>query len=334
MTQQRKAEEKWMPPRVYKTKVAYVFQPKSGGKIRLCGLDVAKSLVWMLYEKECASLDNFNSVASLFEKFFLSASFIDKAPRTQKDYLGYKKDLLIAFGKMDINKVEPKHVRMFMDKKAVKSGISQANRHKSALQSIFSWAYERGKIKVNPCVGVKKFTEKARDRYVTDVEYQALLNHACPVIYAAAEISYLCMARRGDVERLRKEQLIADGIYIKQGKTGKKQIKEWSPRLKKAISHANKVNPSISSMYVIHQFNGSGYGTNGFRDRWVSTMERARKSTGYLMDFTFHDLKAKGISDFEGNLEEKRNAAGHTTIKQTADYDRKTHIVPTVKSRN
>ena len=51
------------------------------------------------------------------------------------------------------------------------------------------------------------------------------------------------------------------------------------------------------------------------------------------MDFTFHDLKAKGISDFEGSLENKREAAGHTTTKQTADYDRKIRVVPTVESR-
>ena len=62
-------------------------------------------------------------------------------------------------------------------------------------------------------------------------------------------------------------------------------------------------------------------------------MAKARITTGFLMDFTFHDLKAKGISDFEGSLENKREAAGHTTTKQTADYDRKIRVVPTVESR-
>ena len=63
-------------------------------------------------------------------------------------------------------------------------------------------------------------------------------------------------------------------------------------------------------------------------------MAKTRIKTGFLMNFTFHDLKAKGISDFEGSLENKREAAGQTTTKQTADYDRKIHIVATVESKN
>lgn len=332
MGKPRKTEDQWMPSRVYKGKSAYEFHPKSGGAIKLCALDSSKSVVWKCYE-DIIKQGNGHPVSKLFAEFFKSASFIDKAPRTQKDYHYFKKDLLTAFGKMDINKVQPKHIRIFMDRKAIKSGTVQANRHKSALQAIFAWAYERGKIKVNPCAGVRKFSEKSRERYITDIEYQALLDASCPVVFAASEISYLCMARKGDVLKLRREQLTADGIFIKQGKTGKAQIKAWGVRLKNTIKHANKINPSIRSMFVIHQANGSSYTAGGFRGRWVKTLARAREATGLLMDFTFHDLKAKGISDFEGSLESKREAAGHTTTKQTADYDRKIRVVDTVESR-
>ena len=50
-----------------------------------------------------------------------------------------------------------------------------------------------------------------------------------------------------------------------------------------------------------------------------------------IEDATFHDLKAKGVSDFEGTLSEKREAAGHTTDAQTATYDRKIKRVKAVK---
>lgn len=47
-------------------------------------------------------------------------------------------------------------------------------------------------------------------------------------------------------------------------------------------------------------------------------------------DFTVHDLKAKGISDLEGTLQEKQTISGHKSITQTARYDRKVQVVPVV----
>ncbi len=47
-------------------------------------------------------------------------------------------------------------------------------------------------------------------------------------------------------------------------------------------------------------------------------------------DFTFHDLKAKGISDLEGSSYEKQTISGHKNVAQTARYDRKINVVPVV----
>ncbi|MCL1073792.1 integrase [Shewanella dokdonensis] len=49
--------------------------------------------------------------------------------------------------------------------------------------------------------------------------------------------------------------------------------------------------------------------------------------------FTLHDIKAKGISDFEGTLSEKQQFSGHKTLAQVNDYDRRTAVVPTIGSR-
>ena len=49
------------------------------------------------------------------------------------------------------------------------------------------------------------------------------------------EISYLCAARQADVFELRWMQISDKGIFIQQGKTGKKQIKVWTPRLQESL---------------------------------------------------------------------------------------------------
>ncbi|WP_050104376.1 integrase [Yersinia similis] len=59
---------------------------------------------------------------------------------------------------------------------------------------------------------------------------------------------------------------------------------------------------------------------------------KSQKKTYPELDFnfTFHDLKAKGVSDLEGTLSEKQAISGHKNMGQTARYDRKIKIVPVV----
>ncbi|HBZ4249770.1 hypothetical protein A3N56_14130 [Klebsiella aerogenes] len=45
---------------------------------------------------------------------------------------------------------------------------------------------------------------------------------------------------------------------------------------------------------------------------------------------TFHDIKAKTISDYEGSSEEKQMFSGHKTESQVVTYDRKVKISPTL----
>nr|WP_272897412.1 tyrosine-type recombinase/integrase [Photobacterium kishitanii] len=54
----------------------------------------------------------------------------------------------------------------------------------------------------------------------------------------AMELAYLCAARKGDILKLEYSHLFDDGIFITQSKTGKKQIKMWSPHLHEAIAQS------------------------------------------------------------------------------------------------
>lgn len=84
-------------------------------------------------------------------------------------------------------------------------------------------------------------------------------------IQVAMELAYLCCARQHDILTLKKDQLMESGIYIKQGKTGKKQIKGWSGRLRKVIKMAESLpnKSGIPGLYVIHQQNGGNIPETG-----------------------------------------------------------------------
>lgn len=130
-----------------------------------------------------------------------------------------------------------------------------------------------------------------------------------------------------------KSQFVADGIMIKQSKTKVKQIKGWSDRLEAAVKLADTLplKSGMSSIFVLHQTNGSKYTRDGFNSRWREVKTTAKATyPGMDLNFTFHALKAKGISDLEGNAYEKQAIAGHKNVEQTINYDRKIKVVPVV----
>lgn len=169
--------------------------------------------------------------------------------------------------------------------------------------------------------------------YIFDEQYDALYSVAPILVKVAMELSYLCVARQADVLSMKKMQLLETGIMIKQSKTGVAQIKAWGPRLRAAIALAETlpIKTGMSSIFVLHQATGAGYTRDGFNSRWAKARQEAIEKFPELdFDFTFHDLKAKGVSDLEGSLNEKQAISGHKSASQTARYDRKIAIVPTV----
>lgn len=141
------------------------------------------------------------------------------------------------------------------------------------------------------------------------------------------EISYLCAARVSDVLSLKWSQVSEEGIFIQQGKTGTKQIKVWTERLHNAIELAKTLGGRET---VICSSKKTKDSKSGFNDLWETAREVAGKKLDRKLPCTFHDLKAKGISDYEGSSKDKQLFSGHKTESQVVVYDRKVKISPTL----
>jgi integrase len=317
-----------LPPRVTKNKYSYVWKPKGTklsvtlGKIR----ETSISKLWERYEEEKAKQHDVMTFSKLWNMFLGSPTYTDLAPRTQKDYRQHQKQLLAVFGKMRADDIKIEQVRIFMDRRGL-SSKNQANQEVASMSRVFGWGYERGYVKGNPCKGIRKFTLKAREVYITDEEYQAIYENAAPALRAGMEIAYLCAARVSDILSLRWSQVSEAGIYFQQGKTGIKQIKAWTVRLHEAIELAKTLG---GETIVICSSKGTKYSKSGFNDLWEAARESAGLMLGKKMDCTFHDLKAKGISDYEGSSKEKQIFSGHKTESQVVVYDRKVKSSPTL----
>ncbi|VUS79520.1 hypothetical protein SPARK1531C2_02956 [Klebsiella grimontii] len=217
-----------------------------------------------------------------------------------------------------------------MDKRGMESK-TQANHELASLSRVYGWGFERGYVKRNPCKGVRKFTSKARTVYITDEQYSAIYMEASPALRVAMEISYLCAARLGDVLDLRWSEVMDVGLFIQQNKTGTKQIKEWSPRLRSAIQLARNTFGTDDG-FVITTSKGGKVITKTLNNWWNDAKRAAEQKSGMPFGCNFHDIKAKGISDYEGSTRDKQLFSGHKTEGQVLVYDRKVKITPTLNA--
>jgi len=233
----------------------------------------------------------------------------NKAPRTQKDNLNEFPILETDFGHMPPETVRRSHIRKFLDIRAEDGAPIRGNREKALLSHVFTWAMERDiiDILVNPCRGVKRNPEHARTRYVTNDEYTAVYNRAPARMQICMELAYLLAARKSEVLDLMQFDLMADGVRVRRGKGSKTNMVNWSARLETAINEALGL-PGKKSSYLIHDEAGEKILTSSFDTAWQ------RLKAG----FTFHDLKAKGVSDSKA-----ANPAGHKSSNMIELYKRK-----------
>ena len=307
-----------LPPRVYLKHDAYYYVTLPERKwIRL---GTSESDMYTALAKIKAIDAGAGTMVEYFDRYEKEV-IPTKAPRTQLDNLAEIKNLKQAFGKMLPENIKPKHVYAYLDARGVTSK-TRANREKSLLSSVFSTMVRWGIVESNPCKVVKSFTEKPRDRYVEDWEYQAVISLASPVLRAAMEIAAITGMRQGDILKLRHADLTDTGIPLTQGKTGKKQIFEWTPALKEALKSArDQKRVADSAVYIIANERGQAYTSNGFKSNWQRLMNKAIETGAIKNRFTFHDLRAKAGSDAVGNAQELLGHASAATTKKV--YERK-----------
>jgi integrase len=190
------------------------------------------------------------------------------------------------------------------------------------LKAAYNWAMERYDIvQENPCQGVTLNKEEPRDRYVTTEEFEFVKSLAPPTSYLPLlmELSYLLRARVSEVRNLKHEDLLQQGVNLERVKGSEGEITLYSARLIKAIEDAkayNKHAPTpISGAYLIHDKHGAKITKNGFDSAWRRLINKA-KARG-IEHFTFHDLKARGVT------EHKDNFAGHRSANMRKVYVRK-----------
>lgn len=254
---------------------------------------------------------------------------IQHSPNTQKDYAWHLQRLRAVFGHMLVTDVKPRHVGRFLD---VKEGKVSRNRSAAVLSAAFTKAVGRWYMcDRNPCIGVERNGTRPRDRYINDDEFEAVRSIQPPHMQIAMDLALLTGQRQGDLLNLTWAHVLPHGIYFRQGKTGKKLIVEMTPALEAVLLRSRRLDTGMARYHLVRTLDGSPFTSEGFRANWQRYMRIALARGKIRSRFTFHDIRAKCVSD-TSNITDAMHRAGHTSMQMTRSvYDRNARRVSALR---
>ncbi|CAN8142651.1 Tyr recombinase domain-containing protein [uncultured Thiomicrorhabdus sp.] len=248
-----------------------------------------------------------------------------------------------TFGEMPFELVTPGIITRYLDKRISQGVSTVANREIELLSAAFNWSIARDYAKKNPCNGVRHLKEIPKKKYITDEEYVALL-HASKgkPLYFAAEITYLCRARGVEAWNLTLSHIDdSKGVFIERTKGSLPEWTVWTDRLRKVIDGALSLRkqtikdlkasgrsiPKTDNLLITRW--GKPYSKSARDSAWQSAYKKLVSTGVASMNkeerFSFHDIKAKGVSDHA------LHESGHKTESAKARYMRKTKEVEATK---
>ena len=200
-------------------------------------------------------------------------------------------------------------------------GNPTRNQIKTFISAAWTWGVLQDELvpRQNPAKEVPGFEEQSRTFYITDELYRKVRRTMLPLYRAAMEIAYQCRAREIEIFALTYDDLLKEGVYLNRAKGSIPEITLWNRRLRTAVNMVRSVCTHPNSRHLFHESDGSPIEPQKFAARFKDCMRR-RVAAGKIAPeerFTFHDMKAKGVSDHEGQY------SGHRTEEGKKIYIRK-----------
>lgn len=299
---------------------SYWYRPPDGPNVNI-GPEGQEHLVWkFMLDKTEPDAGPLVTLKDCFERYRREV-LPSLGERTQRDYARHLAKLESVFGHLRPNDLKPKDIGRFLDRP---KGKINANRQVAVLSAMYGKMVGRWYVAdKNPCRDVERNPSKHRTRYVTDEEFLAIYTLAQPRIRLAMDLALLTGQRQGDLLGLLQSKVTAEGILFQQGKTGKRLLVGLSPALSDVLERCRVMKPQTHiGGYVLRTRRGGRYTGEGFRACWQRMMRKALKRGVIQERFTFHDLRAKAVSD-SATIQEAFERAGHTSMAMTrGTYDR------------
>jgi integrase len=292
------------------------------------------------------------TVAQLVERYERDVvPHMDAKPR--KECERYCRNLKKAFGSRPYARSEAEaasgaFVRTMDVQRYLDSATSRpvaANREIKCLARIFRLARTRwGYTEYNPCLQVEYNPETPRSAYHDDDAFMRVYKVASPPLQCMMDLAQMHGARRGMLIKATLACITNDGLLLPLNKRKKTEVQRyqlivWTDDLRAVIDRCLElrrkvrggqrevVDAATAPLFLTRR--GKAYSETSFNVMW----RRAREKAGLpARIFTFHDIKAKSLSD-SPDVIDAMNRGGHMDMKTTKRiYLRKpTRVVPLVR---
>ena len=258
-------------------------------------------------------------------KRFLTEHGPKLKPRTYYDYDRMLTKLILpVFAKKNLDEVS--HTDLIRFHVKMKNTPRQANHCLSVISKLMSWAQQSGlrSDSINPVIGIKRFKENKKERYLSMDEFKALGDLLIQLeadgsessfVIAALRLYLFTGARRGEILELKWKHVDLDAgvLRLPDSKTGQKTIHLNVA----AIEVLNNIPRLSGNPYVIVGKKEGSHLVN-ITKPWM----RIRTLIG-LDDVRLHDLRhsfASVIASSGGSLIMIGKLLGHTQPTTTARY--------------
>ena len=170
---------------------------------------------------------------------------------------------------------------------------ARGNKEMAVLSSVYNHGMRIRACISNPCRGVRRNKERSRTYYVEDAALRPALRLAPTGYRHLLWAAYLTGFRQQDLRNLKKDDLLPDGIKVRQSKDGKHEMRLWTESLRKVVRRALK---RSRCDYVFTNERGQHWSLSAVQ----SAMRRLKGRSPF--EWRFHDLRAKADSDHETGL--------------------------------
>jgi integrase len=256
--------------------------------------------------------------ATHLDEYLASRRFAELADKTRRQYEFVAGQLREFFSGSTLDIIEPAHVATWMDEHPSKI---QANTGKAIISTVFEIACRQGQSRQNPAKLIRYHRITGRDRLITDAEYRAIWKAAEPHVQIAMDIGYLTGARVQDILDIKLQDIEADGVFVKVGKTKKRMLFLWSDGLREVIARAKALPRSIRGMHLICDRQGKPYRYGTFNGHWLDAVRDAKVEAVH-----FHDIRAKAATDAKAMGMDYQALLGHASKAMSDRYIRQREI--------
>ena len=301
-----------LPPRMHMKSGTYYYVTTSlPRKWISLGKDLsAARKMWAQIE---AGLDHSTSLSMLIDEWTETEAYTGLSLNTRRVYKSAIKQIKAVFADFSsVVEIRPHHIASWLDEHDSKV---MANTGKSILSNVLAIAVRRGLIDRNPANEVDNLTVKRRTRYLTDEEYLAIRSCAHPVLAAAMDLSYATGSRIGDVLEIHLSHISAEGLLVRQEKTGKLQLFSRNPALDKAIDNARAIPRAVRGMFLLCTERGKKYQYAVLNRLWIEA-----RTAADVEDAQFRDIRAKSATDAKRGGQDYQAILGHTTKAMSDSY--------------